>query len=330
MKKVGIPQGLFYYYYYPLWKTFFEDLGAEVLTSSPTNRLTVESGIDAAVDEACFPIKVYYGHVRELCKHDIDYLFLPRMVSIEARSYICPKFMGLPDMIRAGVSGLPELICPTVDISKTDKHLKRDIVKVGQLFTHSKKDIQKAYRHGLEQVNTCRNLAREGYTMFEAIRVWEGEDIELPEKSELKIGVLGHGYSLYDQVISMNIIERLREMQCQVQLVEMLDCNKIESEAATMQKRIFWTLGRLMAGSAFHMSKDRNIDGIIYLTCFGCGPDSLIGEIIERKIKEKPFMLITVDEHTGEAGLITRLEAFCDMLKRRRLMEFENNFSAHG
>lgn len=105
-------------------------------------------------------------------------------------------------------------------------------------------------------------------------------------------------------------------MGCRVVLPEMLDPAEIETEAATIPKRVFWTLGRKMVGSALAMEKSRRIDGIIYIACFGCGPDSLIGEIIQHQVKNTPFMLITIDEHTGEAGLVTRLEAFCDMLRR--------------
>jgi predicted nucleotide-binding protein (sugar kinase/HSP70/actin superfamily) len=109
-------------------------------------------------------------------------------------------------------------------------------------------------------------------------------------------------------------------MGCQVQLVEMIDGRMVEEQAATMPKRVFWTLGRKIVGSALYMKEHPSIDGIIYLACFGCGPDSLIGEIVERKLGNKPWMMLTMDEHTGEAGLITRLEAFCDMLRRRKMV----------
>jgi predicted nucleotide-binding protein (sugar kinase/HSP70/actin superfamily) len=55
-----------------------------------------------------------------------------------------------------------------------------------------------------------------------------------------------------------------------------------------------------------------------------------VGEIIERRIVNKPFIMLTVDEHTGEAGMLTRLEAFVDMIERQRRQAFENNLSAHG
>ncbi len=316
--KVGIPRALFYFYYYPLWKTFFEELGVEIVNSSWTNRHTVEAGIQSAVDEACFPIKVFFGHIRELCGQGLDYIFIPRLISIESRSYICPKFMGLPDMIRASLTELPEIIDITIDLSKNDHDLKRDLIKVGRLFSHDKRKIEQAYKNGVVQLKKCRNLCRGGYTMAEAVRMWDGEEISLPTHRRLNIGILGHGYSLYDQMISMNLIDRLRQLGCQTQTFENLDRALVESKAAEIPKRVFWTLGRHAVGSALLMDSQPEMDGIIYLACFGCGPDSMIGEIIGRKVKGKPFMMLTIDEHTGEAGLVTRLEAFCDMLERKK------------
>lgn len=330
MKKVGIPRGLFYYYYYPLYKTFFSDLEAQVILSPKTNRTTIDQGINSAVDETCFPIKVYFGHVKELCSYELDYLFVPRLVSIEHRSYICPKFMGVPDMLRATINNLPPLIDITVDLSRSDRSFRDQVHKTGKLFTKKRSTINDAYEHGKQELEYCRAIASQGYTMAEAIDIWQGEDIAEQLDGNLRIGVLGHGYSLYDEAISMNIIKRLREMGCTVILPEALAIDQVEQEAKTMPKRIFWTLGRKMVGSALRMEKMVDIDGIIYVACFACGPDSFIGEIIERKLNKKAYMLIVIDEHTGEGGLITRLEAFCDMLRRRRRQHNEDHLSTYG
>lgn len=53
MIKVGIPQALFYYQYYPMWQTFFEELSAETVVSSPTNKDIFTSGNSRAVAETC-------------------------------------------------------------------------------------------------------------------------------------------------------------------------------------------------------------------------------------------------------------------------------------
>lgn len=328
--RIGIPRGLFYFYYYPFWKIFFEDLGLEVVVSSPTNRSIIDRGVAIAVDETCFPVKVFFGHVAELCEQKLDYLLVPRYVSVEHKSYICPKFMGVPDMVRASFPSLPVFLSPLVDLSRNDKVWQKEILKLGRKFTLRSSRINKAYEHGMEELKRFRKIASEGYSLEEAIEIWEGGELKLPEKWDLEVGVLGHGYALYDTAVSLRLIKRLREMGCRVHMVETLDKHCIESQAATLPKRVFWTLGRRIVGTALHLRGQKEIDGIIYLACFGCGPDSLVGDLVERKMNEKPFMMLTIDEHSGEAGVITRLEAFCDMLRRRRMQEHESKLPAHG
>lgn len=332
-KRVGIAKSLFYYYHYPLWKTFFEDIGAEVILSPESNQNIIQEGIKLAVDETCYPIKVFFGHIDYLSNQEqkLDYIFMPRVVSIERKSYICPKFMGLPDMIRAAnIKNLPEMIEVIIDLSINENNLNKEIEKVGKIFSASSKQIKHAYAHALEELRKCNNIARDGYTLAESIEVWEGKKIVLSKKEAISVAVIGHGYSLYDRVISIDLIKKLRALGTNVHLAEMLDKSCIEECAATLPKRVFWTLGKKMVGTALHMEDDDNIDGVIYLACFGCGPDSMIGEIIERKINKKAFMMLTVDEHSGEAGLITRLEAFIDMLSRKRRQKLESNFSTYG
>ena len=84
-----------------------------------------------------------------------------------------------------------------------------------------------------------------------------------------------------------------------------------------------------MTVTAGHYLKYNKIDGIVTLNAFGCGPDSLMIERITRKAKDsgKPILSLTIDEHTGEAGFITRLEAFIDMLYRKKRSNIINKIS---
>jgi len=59
---------------------------------------------------------------------------------------------------------------------------------------------------------------------------------------------------------------------------------------------------------------------------FGCGPDSLMMDMVQRqatRLRTTPFMSLTVEEHTAEAGIVTRLEAFLDMMYRRKRRQVE-------
>jgi len=110
-------------------------------------------------------------------------------------------------------------------------------------------------------------------------------------------------------------------------------CSKAEMNSGLkrLQKDIFWTFGRETIGSAFYLLQNKMVDGVILLVSFACGPDSIIMDIIERAFKREglPFLTLVLDEHSGEGGVITRLEAFIEMLKWREQGN-ESYFSTHG
>jgi predicted nucleotide-binding protein (sugar kinase/HSP70/actin superfamily) len=112
-KKVGIPRGLFFYQYYPLWKTFFEELGAEITVSDYTNKKILDDGVKTCIDEACLAVKIFYGHVINL-KDKVDCIFIPRFTSISKNEYICPKFGSLPVQKRAGACGAHSVHCKVI------------------------------------------------------------------------------------------------------------------------------------------------------------------------------------------------------------------------
>ena len=92
-----------------------------------------------------------------------------------------------------------------------------------------------------------------------------------------------------------------------------------------------WYYGRTAYGAAVQLAPQGEIDGMICVTSFGCGVDSVVNDLIERRIRKEyqiPIIIMTIDEHSGEAGFNTRLEAFVDMLQWRR--ENENYISTPG
>ena len=61
-----------------------------------------------------------------------------------------------------------------------------------------------------------------------------------------------------------------------------------------------------------------DVDGIILLTAFPCGPDSMINEMIIRRIKDRPILNLLLDSQDGNAGIETRLESFIDIIRFRK------------
>ena len=79
---------------------------------------------------------------------------------------------------------------------------------------------------------------------------------------------------------------------------------------------VYFLYSKEIIGSAFYYKNA--VDGIIFLSSFPCGPDSLVNELAIRKLEGVPCINITVDESSATSGLITRLESFVDIIKARR------------
>jgi predicted nucleotide-binding protein (sugar kinase/HSP70/actin superfamily) len=59
----------------------------------------------------------------------------------------------------------------------------------------------------------------------------------------------------------------------------------------------------------------------VYLSNFRCGPDSFLSHFVQEEMRGKPILEIEIDEHSADAGMITRIEAFLDSLKGYQLMK---------
>lgn len=328
-KKVGIPRALFYYQYFPLWNTFFEELGAEVVVSGNTSKKTIDNGSKTCVDEACLPIKIFYGHVIDI-KDKVDFLFIPRFTSVSTREYICPKFGGLPDMVRSNIKDLPELIDVEIDLWKKGSNPYISAFEVGCYFSDDRRKIREAYKKAIDAFREYRAKVKEGILpddiLFKKLSL-----IKKNEGPRLNIAVIGHSYNIYDDYVNMNMTRKLRNNGVNIITIDMVDSRIIKEKSKTLSKKMFWNYGTRAVGSALHFLDRKDIDGIIYLMSFGCGIDSFVGDLVERKVRRKrdlPFIVLTIDEHSGEAGLDTRIEAFIDMIRWRN--KGESNVSAHG
>jgi len=330
--KIGIPRALWFYDYFPLWKTFYEELGAEVIISEPTNKQILDYGVKNTVDEACLPVKIFHGHVLSL-KDKVDYIFVPKMMSVYEKEYICPKFCGLPEMVDNSIPNLPPLIDIEINFNRSRKSLRKTIYKFGSYVTKNPIKIFKAYDKALAVYEDYRENVKLGCLpldgQVESNEIVKQKRVRMP--GAMKIAVLGHSYNVFDNYASMNLINKLKENKIDVVVPEMLDMEAINCCTDLLPKKMFWSFGRKILGSAMHLADKKDVDGIIFLSSFGCGIDSIIEDLSERKARrgaEIPYLLITVDEHTGEAGVNTRLEAFLDMIEWRK--RNESDLSAHG
>lgn len=294
--KVGIPKGLLYYKYYPFVETFFTELGAEIITSPDTNKEILDSGVKYCVDEACLPVKVFHGHVSYL-KDKCDILFVPRIMQINEKEFICPKFCGLPEMVLNNIPDMPKTIISPIYAS-SEKSLKSWSRSTGSIFTKNYLKINKAFKAALraQQEHKCI-IVNEGF--------------------RLNVALVGHPYNIFDNFTNMDVVKKLNKLGIGIISEENIEQDLIDNQAKSLFKRPFWVFAKKSYGFSTYLAENNKIDGIVYISSFACGIDSVVLELIKDRLGDFPLLVLKIDEHTGEAGFDTRLEAFADMLERR-------------
>ena len=330
-QQIGIPRAMSYHNFYPFWYGFFNFLGIEIVLSDYTTKQTMSRGAAYVVSETCLPIKIYVGHVLNLLDKGIDKIFIPSIQSIAHKIYNCSKIRGLPDLIRNVLKKDFTIIEPTLDKSAKDRGLYSFLEEAVAPFNITDKElIKKASKAGWRVLNNFLVMTRSGISHKLALKNALSEKMVIAQDEKnypIKIAVVGHAYNIFDERVSMKIFDKLEALNVESVNAENLTLEQTTEGIEALGSNIYWANEHEMTGAAGHFIQDNSIDGIITITAFGCGPDSLMIEKIARFAKQfnKPHLNLTVDEQTGEAGFVTRIEAFVDMLYRKKYTKKGSN-----
>jgi len=300
--KIGIPRGLLYYKYYKLWEVFFENLGCQIVLSPQTNKKILEKGANLAIDESCLSLKIFLVHVDYL-KDKVDYIFVPHIVSLHKNEEMCVKLMGMYDISRNTFRDV-NFIEYTVDVEKYWPEFF-GFLKLGWNFSKNPLLIIFSYlKAKKDQHHFRQKLIKE-----------QEEQINNLKPDEPVILIVSHPYTIYDGFLGKPIIDFLNKEGVKIIYSDIADKDKIKNLSENISTDLYWTYNKELLGG-LELYKDK-ADGIIFLITFPCGPDALVVNLCQNKIK-KPMITIILDELQGEAGLRTRLESFVDILKIRK------------
>jgi predicted nucleotide-binding protein (sugar kinase/HSP70/actin superfamily) len=303
--KIGIPRALIYWKRPYFWETFFENLGFEVLLSPKTNKEIVEIGVKISDPETCFSNKVYFGHLKWL-ERKCNLIFVPRLRRNEEKLEYCPKFFGLPDLAKILVK--TKILTENFDEKK--EKFEESLVKLGEKLGKKKEETEKAFQEALKKEKEIREKQ-------------EKETLEKLKLNSKKIVLISHPYNLYDEYINLRIKERLEKLEVIPIFIEEIPTSNIgylnsniESLTSNLgYPQFHWEFAKEIMEKINEVLKYK-ISGAIEISSFACGCDAVLKEFVEKKFKENkiPFLYLIIDEHTGEAGFQTRLEAFIDTI----------------
>ena len=327
--KIGIPRGLLYSIYLPLWKTFLEELGHKVVLSSHTDQTILNNGVKTCVDDACLPVKIFHGHVMNLV-NKADIILIPRLVSVCPGEFICPKFIGLPEMIKHSIPGDLKLLVMNFNARFQMEKGYDGMRTAGRELGASKELIDRALRKARMKQDEHRRMM-ETVPGLNPVCALEKRNQKPLKSAKGVIGLIGHPYLIYDQYINMNLCNKFRARGYDLLFPENIPLNEINQECERYPKKLFWSYGKRLLGSGLSMLQHKRAVGLILVTSFGCGIDSFMDELLIRanqRVFKIPLTTLTLDEHSGQAGFDTRLEAFVDMMEWRS--RYDNYVSTHG
>ncbi len=313
---LGIPRGAFYYDYYGFIQRLFQNSEVNIITGIENSDETLSRGAKTTVDEVCLPIKLTAGQVNILAD-GCDKVLVPRLAKDHRGRWLCPKQLGLPELMMGMEDRQKIITTDPIDFSNkkdTGKKLWKVCSELGMDRGRFHENFEDAYGYQQDISTGKRHMYVEAAWEFTP-ELKEGEII-LPNIG--KVLLLGHCYNVYDKYSNGGIFNRLDELGLDT-VTERAVLQKDKERAVKdlkLLKSPFWESLVRTLGTAVCLKEQ--VEGIIYMSSFSCGPDAFIVEMIKHHIGDTPLMVLKLDEHKGNAGFETRLEAFADLLERRR------------
>ncbi|NOX97544.1 MAG: CoA activase, partial [Nitrospirae bacterium] len=324
--KIGIPRALIFHELYPLWQAFFTELGFEVIFSDKTNKKTIHQGLESVVAETCFPIKVAHGHVLNLVEKKVDYVFLPTIVNMKQsnpsmeQSFACPYVQTLPHFIRSAIDlegkGI-KIIDPVLAFGWSGKLIKLSLKELAKSLGKKGREVDKAILAAEEaQENFYRTVQDRGREVLNSL-----------DGKRFAVVIVSRPYNGCDAGINLNLPGKLRDLGAIPIPMDYLPLDTIDLSKEFPD--MYWRYGQKILCAAEIIRKNEKLQAL-YITNFGCGPDSFIARFFREKMGNKPYLQIEIDEHSADVGAITRCEAFLDSLNNVKVEEEVFDFKKRG
>jgi len=304
---VGMQRALYGIHSSVLWAHFFDHLGFRLVLTPATTQQISKIGIESMVAETCYPVKVSFGHVRELAGKT-RFLFLPTLIDMPVPhpsevGYYCPMIQSNAYMARSAFKlDRTSMLSPSLHLKYDPDLLATELFEqVREALGVTKAQVKKALHYSLErQHQYLRELQRKGRDILES----------LPPHEPVVV-VTGRPYNLYDERVNLRLGQNLSKIGLTALPMDFMDVSDIDlGEFSSM----YWGLGAQILRTAKRISLLPNAFGL-HLTNFGCGADSFIEHFYRHIMGSKAYLILELDEHSAVAGVMTRLEAFQNVIE---------------
>jgi len=306
--RIGLPRLLSNWTLWPFWSTFFNELGFRIVPSSKTNQTIIRRGAEVVGSETCFPVKVAHGHILNLLEKKVDHIFLPSIINMsrhaeeQSESYICPYVQSIPYLAAAVLAEKEEykkVISPTIYFGHGRKLLRKQVIDAADSLNCRGEAVYKALEKAeLAQAEFADSLIEQGKKI-------------IAEDSRIKLVLVGRPYNTCDPGLNLDLARKITDLDAVC-----LPLDMVPVENAPVDET-YWHFGKIIIRLGRFIAARDDVYAV-YITNFGCGPDSFISHEFNETMGGKPYLQLELDEHSADAGLITRIEAFLDSVRGRK------------
>ncbi|MBN2559458.1 MAG: hypothetical protein JXQ75_00820 [Phycisphaerae bacterium] len=297
--RIGIPRALMAHSLYPLFSTFFSQLGLEVVLSDidPAGWSRANSGF-------CLPVQIAHGAILDLVKNGTGMVFLPHIDRMpnpqaDADSHLCPITQASPYFISKAFPDVA-FLSPVLNLADGYQACEESVqLAVGQLG-FPRPLAERAYREAVRvQMDVERSLQTLGRNAL----------TEALEDRTPTVILVGRSYNAYPAEASQSVAKKL----CSLGIRTIPgDCLPRERTGPTC-----WHYPNIIMNAVEFVRRYSNLY-LLYVSNFSCTIDAFTQSLLSSELGSKPYLLLEIDAHTADAGIQTRLEAFLDVIRNDR------------
>jgi predicted nucleotide-binding protein (sugar kinase/HSP70/actin superfamily) len=204
-------------------------------------------------------------------------------------------------MVKAAMGSAVELLAPIVRWTDKRHAVDRMLLGLATSLGHRTKRIRKAI-----------DAAHRAQARFDRWRQDRGKEIlDSMGPQDRCLVLLGKSHNMFDPGLNLHLARKLRQHGQRTMPFDMLPLEDVALPGD--YDNVVWKNTRDLLKAVLLMRNDQRLFPIL-LTNFGCGPDSFLMKYMEAELPDKPYLVLEVDDHTGDAGMVTRIEAFLDTL----------------
>ncbi len=286
----------------PFWAAVLDELGYDATLTPPSSLELIELGSAGLPAEVCLPIKVAAGHARHAMSQGADLVLLPSVLELPDRAgdgatHSCFYSQELPHLLHLASGVTTTLICPQSSLSTARGGVREIVGELERLLGTSRRRAWRAVRRGLA-----------AQRRFERARARLGREA-LERYGDRAVVVLGRPYNLHDPLLNLDLARRLRRLGVPAIPMDLLPLEEVA--LGRRYEQLMWRYTRDQLRALELVGRRPGLFPL-WVTSFGCGLDAFAYKHLEGPLARRPSLVLEFDEHRGEAGLVTRLEAFLD------------------